>query len=245
MSRLRRIREKLDGLRAWDPACEAFGAERHRYRLNPPSSLDRVRAFEAEFGAELPPDYVAFLTELGDGGAGPGYGLHTLDRIADELRTIEREYSLDGGPVRRLNDPFPFTAEHTRLFDGHWRETLGLAPPDGDVWNIAGAFMICEYGCAHDGYLAVTGDLRGSVWCTDGYTFRPWTGEPGRLDFLSWYEAWLDEWLAPGALERWAAPLRSKRPGPPPQVYVVEGTRDGVEIRNLRPGNNHERTGST
>ncbi len=94
--------------------------------------------------------------------------------------------------------------------------------------------MICEYGCANDGYLVVTGELRGTVWLTDGYAFSPWTGDTGRLDFLSWYEAWLDEWLAPGAIERWAAPMRSRSPAPLPQVYVVEGTWDQGEIRDLR-----------
>jgi len=235
MSRLQSMRRKLDALRDLDPHGDVFGAERHRHRLNPPLTAELVRAFEDEFGAPLPPDYAAFVTQLGDGGAGPGYGVHTLAEIAAGLRAIEEDCVGHGEPFRRLDDPFPFTAEHAKSFEGRWREASGLAPPDGDTYNVPGALVLGTYGCANDAYLVVTGDLRGTVWRTDGYTFHPCAADPNRLDFLSWYEAWLDHWLAPGAIDEWAHALRRSRTRPPPQVYVVEGTLVGTEIHEFRP----------
>ncbi len=36
---------------------------------------------EADFNIKLPDDYVYFLTEIGNGGAGPYYGLYSLDEL--------------------------------------------------------------------------------------------------------------------------------------------------------------------
>ena len=58
-----------------DPGCEAFGASKHRYQFRPPLAADFVRKAEGQYGFRLPEDYFRFITEIGDGGAGPGYGI--------------------------------------------------------------------------------------------------------------------------------------------------------------------------
>ena len=72
-------REKIMGVlaraRQMDPECQMFGASKHQYRLNLPIEASFVRSVEAEYGFSLPEDYFRFITEIGDGGAGPDYGI--------------------------------------------------------------------------------------------------------------------------------------------------------------------------
>lgn len=43
---LNRIKEKLEQLSKLDRNLSLFGAEKHKYQLNPPISIDKVRQFE-------------------------------------------------------------------------------------------------------------------------------------------------------------------------------------------------------
>lgn len=73
--RLGRIAGKLAAVRALPVPPQAFGAEAHEFKLGVPLSEAVVAEFEERHEVTLPPPYRLFVTELGDGGAGPGYGL--------------------------------------------------------------------------------------------------------------------------------------------------------------------------
>jgi hypothetical protein len=75
-------RDAVRALAAADPALRRFGASVHRYQLAPPLDAAAVAAVEHRLGAALPDDLRALVTELGAGGAGPGYGLVPVDRTA-------------------------------------------------------------------------------------------------------------------------------------------------------------------
>jgi hypothetical protein len=64
---------------AADPMHHCFGASQHRYHLR--AALTEARLLEIEMTAQirLPEDYRDFLLEIGDGIAGPYYGLFPLD----------------------------------------------------------------------------------------------------------------------------------------------------------------------
>ncbi len=70
---------RLEVLRRADPGLTRFGAEAHQYLLNQPLTPSEVTAFEARYGLSLPGEYRSFLLEVGDGGAGPFYGIFRLD----------------------------------------------------------------------------------------------------------------------------------------------------------------------
>jgi hypothetical protein len=72
--------DRLGLLRRTDPGFTRFGSAVHRYSLNQPLPESEVTAFEARHGLSLPEEYRAFLVEVGDGGAGPFYGIFRLDR---------------------------------------------------------------------------------------------------------------------------------------------------------------------
>src|SRR5688572_24780153 len=69
----------IDALAAADPRCVRFGAATHRWRRRPALTEGRVVSIEAEVGVALPEDYRAYLTAVGDGGAGPYHGVLPLD----------------------------------------------------------------------------------------------------------------------------------------------------------------------
>lgn len=53
-TQLNRIRAKLGQAAPPDPACRAFGARVHRYKLVEPLSLAELRQFEQRHGIVLP-----------------------------------------------------------------------------------------------------------------------------------------------------------------------------------------------
>ena len=68
--------------------CELrqYGSEQHRYEFAPVAALSDVRDFEARHRIRLPSGYVEFLTQVGNGGAGPDLGMLSLEQI--ELRNF-------------------------------------------------------------------------------------------------------------------------------------------------------------
>ena len=82
------IRKAVAALARRDRELMHFGASRHRYRFNPPLAEREVTAFEQRHGIRLPQDYRGFLIEVGNGGAGPHYGVFRLGEI-DGLRDDE------------------------------------------------------------------------------------------------------------------------------------------------------------
>lgn len=64
-----------------DKRFSIFGSSQHRYRLNPTLSLDQIRRLEEYFGFQLTEESVFFLTQVGNGGAGPYYGINNLETM--------------------------------------------------------------------------------------------------------------------------------------------------------------------
>ena len=184
-----------------------FGAETHRFELNPVVRKSVVTRFEAKFGIELPEDYRRFITEVGNGGAGPYYGLFKF-REMDDCFSFQRWKENDGF-VGTLSKPFPHTrrwndvlpepeldeeddrydAEVERLTEIYWN-------PD----NVNGAIPICHQGCASRNWLVVSGPEAGHVWDdlrADEEGLQPTKlKRKRRVTFLEWYDDWLQQAVA-------------------------------------------------
>lgn len=196
---LLRIHQKLSELKRLDGRSkQLFGATTHNYALRNPLSLASVTRFEETYAVRLPPDYVAFMTQLGNGGAGPFYGLVAFE---DCLLT-----DLDSPKTATLSnpaEPFPFTAP--------WNMDLGDVD-DEDLYEqlceeyyadtyINGTIRVSDYGCAIRLSLVVNGAAYGTIWTDDrahnnGIHPSVEFGNPGPISFLDWYEQWLDNSLA-------------------------------------------------
>lgn len=182
------IPEELAFLRAQNPT-KVFGAESHGFRLHPPLSHAMAQSFEAHHRVSLPADYKAFVTEIGDGGAGPFYGVYELD-------TIEKGF-LSALGVKSA--PFPYTT------DWNWPESrldeLWEKDDDGVLEKeyftpVDGAIALCHEGCGILDWLVVTGPEAGHVWHDARSEYggvHPWIDRNGeRMTFARWYGAWLD-----------------------------------------------------
>ena len=67
---LANLQALLEQARQTDAELKQFGANEHKYQLNPPASLADVEDFEQQLGCTLPEAYRSFLLQAGNGGAG-------------------------------------------------------------------------------------------------------------------------------------------------------------------------------
>ena len=67
--------EKLERLRSLDKCHQFFGASGHKYARKEPVSETRIKMVEKSLGAPLPEELRSYYLEVGDGVAGPDYGL--------------------------------------------------------------------------------------------------------------------------------------------------------------------------
>ena len=74
-----RIKDTLASLEVARP--RVFGADSHNFRVNPILSEADVLAFEQGHLVTLPEDFRHFLINVGNGGAGPFYGVFPLGEM--------------------------------------------------------------------------------------------------------------------------------------------------------------------
>jgi hypothetical protein len=184
-----------------------FGAEAHEFALNPPLIEGELAAFEAAHGVTLPEEYRLFLLVVGNGGAGPYYGLFRLGEMDEGFAFAAWE---EGSFVGELTATFPHHAP--------WNDLSGA--PDDEDWEeegyersldefetryfdsalVNGAIPICHRGCALRKWLVVSGPEAGNVWCDDRADRRgiyPLTvPDKERVTFYQWYRDWLDAALS-------------------------------------------------
>ena len=84
-------------LKELDREFEEFGADEHQYEYNPVIPLSEVRAFEERCDVKLPKGYVEFLTQVGNGGAGPAYGFYSIEELENKHKRTNMLIILDYG----------------------------------------------------------------------------------------------------------------------------------------------------
>ena len=198
---LDRIAEKVRRARARD--ARPFGAETSGiHPLHPPLAEDEVAAVEARLGVALPEEYRGFITRVGDGGAGPAYGMF---RLSSALR----EAKADAHPGL-LAAPFPHTEHYNPDKDpaviSFWdRADAGeVTEEEEDMQGLreaAGTLPLCDEGCGYTHLLVVTGPTRGTMWIDSRGADAGFI--PLGATFLEWYERWIDDVLAGGRGTWW------------------------------------------
>ena len=163
-----------------DKYFQVFGADKHRYRFNSVLPLSRVRDFEERHQIKLPQGYVDFLTQVGDGGAGPDLGLYSLDEVEFNNYTDHSPVPCSYEMIRTRQDFYtvPYTIENKEplINSGldedkwfEWYENLGRACMSGKDHNrmatelYNGLLEISVAGGTSTVYLICTGDLKGRL----------------------------------------------------------------------------------
>lgn len=199
------IRDALRRLKA--AGSTIFGANGHHFTLNPPLTEADVQAFERQHAITLPTDYRRFLIEIGNGGAGPTYGIFplglfdgsgaSLEPWGDFVGTLAEPFAhrepwndLTGSPDNALED----TDE-----DEYWRRVTAFEARYYSASVMNGALPICTIGCALRIWLVVTGEEAGRVWYDYRADYRGIGPEITRdgipATFGAWYMEWLEEAL--------------------------------------------------
>ncbi|MCC6812251.1 MAG: SMI1/KNR4 family protein [Deltaproteobacteria bacterium] len=145
-----------------------FGARWHQFSVGKRLSSASIEAFESKWNIELPEDYRSFLLEVGDGGAGPYYGIAPLAEWCQP--DSESEFAADA-----LKTPFdPDVAANATTRSGFLR--------------------IVNAGCEYYYVLVVSGPHKGQVWLdgsVDGIGFKQLIQRDGRaVSLKDWLEIW-------------------------------------------------------
>jgi hypothetical protein len=195
MQQLQRIRNKLTVLQSegWEQYQEiGFGVKSHRFKLDPPLSEHLIHQFETRYRVTLPNDYRNFLLHMGNGGAGPYYGILPLEEW-DDIFYFEN-------PVLRdqvLAAPCLLTPALER--ETHWCEQLAGTDwehryYETEAWHpYQGTLPICSQGCTYYSVLILNGPERNRV-CNIDQSLQPPQFSP-HANFLDWYEDWLNQLL--------------------------------------------------
>lgn len=213
---IKRIKDKISQLEDLDQDLEVFGADTHEYILNPTLSTKEVSQFEQEHKVTLPLDYVDFITQIGNGGVGPFYGLQTLAEASineEEMLVMGNSTSVllqkafphntAWNPIEKLGELDDKIADaydkgNEELEEELYEERLELI---GGEEHDYGRLNLCDYGCGITIFLVVTGEQKGIMWTddrmNDGGLYPSIELEnTNNLSFLDWYELWLDNSIA-------------------------------------------------
>jgi hypothetical protein len=200
---LNRIAEKLRQAR--EQGLRSFGSDGRELLSRPPLTPGDLAAVETRLGVELPEEYRAFVTRVGDGGAGPGYGLFSLAAAL-------REAGLDADPGL-LRASFPHVESYNPDKDpeviAFWDRMDAVGGNDEEetlhvLRERAGALPLCDEGCGYLHFLVVTGSARGTMWIDSRGSDQGFV--PLNATFLEWYERWIDDVLAGGRGTWWFGP---------------------------------------
>lgn len=193
------ILEILEKAKHIDSRYELFGADKHKYRLNPPISASFVRSLEEKYEFSFPTDYFHFVTEIGDGGAGPDYGIYPLNDLIKKARTTRaEEYCVEyRNSLKNEFKPRLMKLDEIDNFIIASRKELEENPNDYFVYENAdenaecisdGFYVLGTPGCYSDFGMAVTGEMRGKIFLTDNMGAYHILSD----SFEEFYQNWLD-----------------------------------------------------
>lgn len=177
-----------------DTQYHIFGSGSHKYEINPRLNEQEISLFETQNRIKLPLDYRLYLTNIGDGGAGPFYGLNKL--TDNDCKTLD------------LTQSFIYSYNHPLSLHKLYEETLDeLSEEEHEaklelIYQQAnqGIIFLSTEGCGMYSVLVVNGEAYGSVWFYDfsnDVGIYPLTNPKNKqpMQFLDWFEVWLDRSL--------------------------------------------------
>ncbi|WP_394849752.1 SMI1/KNR4 family protein [Pendulispora brunnea] len=189
---LESVRLGVSALAQLDSKHTLFAASAHRYSFDTVISEAELDAIERRLGFALPDDYRAFITRIGNGGAGPGYGVMGFqggdpeDRTSYEKLAAPWAYTESYNPTDLLYADEDSAGEDELSSERYW-----------DAFKSDGSLCLCTHGCGSYTLLVVAGPCRGQVWydgVADDHGYYPATDASGqRHTFRSWYLEWLAE----------------------------------------------------
>jgi len=190
------ILSKLEELRSIDTNYKIFGSEFHKYKLNPVLPEKAILKFETNYKIKLPLDYRSFLMEIGNGGAGPYYGVFPLGEYDEGV------WKENDGFVGVLSEFFPYTSDwneepnfpNENDYEDEEKFEKDYLAVQEEYWkSLNGAIPICHQGCANRNWLIISGQETGKIWIDKLADFAGL--KKTDLTFGQWYLKWLNDSL--------------------------------------------------
>jgi len=191
--------------RARELDARPCGYEKHGWSLNAALALSEIQAFEQKYGFSLPSGYREFITEFGDGGAGPGYGMFSLSEAVGFERLPEWERD---AVTRTFPHVVAYNPENDPAYSTYYKSSdeqpITVSREDSlryfyNMDVVAGTITLCDEGCNQFVRLVINGPSVGQMWMdesVEGEGFYPLG-----VCFLDWYENWLDVTITDHGLE--------------------------------------------
>ncbi|KPV59321.1 hypothetical protein QJ48_11785 [Paenibacillus sp. A3] len=222
-TQLDRITTKLEKAMRKDTDFLVFGASSHKYKVYEKLTAKELADWQAKNQVTLPEPYSQFLTKVGNGGAGPYYGIYSIEKATSytERNALTAKCVL-----------------HPRMTKEEWNHLIEPLINDEDIsdseydaaYNMVMGGMLCigTQGCEYDMYLVLEGEHRGKIVYTSGF----YPDHPFFFvyedNFLDWYERWLDEIL----LDYDIAWFGSKMPGDENALIQVYQNAPNEEVKS-------------
>ena len=202
------IQSVLQKARYWDMNFPLFGSNLHAHLFRPPLPERELDAWEELMELRLPADYRTYLTQLGNGGAGPAYGLMPFEfPLQETLREVtvfsDSHAARFEALVRQWYETFhqdwderyelycAQTPEGARLSYEDWDEAQGRYMEEHLERPLFenGQLLIANQGCSVDIYLLLNGFHRGD--CHEGnqeydYSYPLWYQSKGPYAPITW-----------------------------------------------------------
>lgn len=187
MDFIEEVRIWLEKAKAADPELKVFGASSHKYEFNAPADISEVRAFEQKHGIKLPENYVRVLTELGNGGAGPDYGLYPVEKLGNGCtdRIVTNTTFLDASLTPEI-----------------WKQVMrgmNMVESDAEAYDklleqvVANAVVIGTQGCTYDTILMCGGSENGKIVYIDWNMDEDYPPHFTHMTFDEWYLGFFKE----------------------------------------------------
>lgn len=172
---------------------KTYGANKHLFRLNPVIQMSEVVKFELKHKIKLPDDYKFFITKIGNGGAGPGNGLFSLQKWDYELENLNLDFlSIEFPHKKEDNWNMNYTGD-----ENNDTEYLNFENEYYSTKYVSGAIRISDYGCGINYMLVTSGNEHGKIWvddrCSDYGIYGACNQETKeQFTFETWYLDWLN-----------------------------------------------------
>lgn len=186
------LRDLIEEAGRVDAGRKIFGAEKHQYRINPVLNMAEIRRAEEERHVKFPEEYVFYLTRVGNGGAGPYYGLYPFEEVLAE----------DRNPY--LGQTFEQTVT-TQLTKEQWREYMRKLDELGESFEtdtdyekyksklFSNMMPIGTQGCTLDNMLMLSGGDADRIMYIDWDMEEDGPPFDTGMSFLEWMEGFFQD----------------------------------------------------
>lgn len=219
-----KIRAVLDTASRWDMDLAQFACWSHAHLFNPVLPLEELAAWEELAKVTLPEDYRTYLTQLGNGGAGPAYGLFPLRLALDTnftpyfsspcIYSDDQEEAFQTVISRfarwdNYDDDWDLYLEYfpntpvwkdkrwQRAHFHEWDNELANALDEKVIFPMLayGQYKIANEGCSGDIYIILNGSHRGYIHCATT-DCDPDLAFPEPRTFAAYRDRWLKNTFA-------------------------------------------------